>query len=165
MYKNKQRKAFTMLELIFVIVIIGILSAIAIPRFAMTKDNAIVGKAKTTVASVRSAVATQRQQRILRGEFTPIFKLSSTAGSGTNKVIFDAFDGVATNSVLQYPLPACETDTSKGCWRETTTGTAASPVSEYTYNMPLSGSVIFVLQNNRFDCKVLTEPNCKLLTR
>ena len=34
------KKAFTMIELIFVIVIIGILAVVAIPKFAQNKDNA-----------------------------------------------------------------------------------------------------------------------------
>ena len=160
---NNNRKAFTMLELIFVVVIIGILSAIAIPKFATTTNDAKVTKAKATVAAIRNAVATERQQRILRGNFTPIYKLSNA--SGTDKPIFDAFDGNTTSTVLQYPLQSCETATTEACWRETTTGTTGSPVSEYTYNMPMSGSVIFVLENNRFDCKVLTEANCIKLTR
>lgn len=157
------KNAFTMLELIFVIVVIGILSAIAIPKFAVSRDDAVVTKAKTTVASIRNAVAMERQQRVLRGDFVSLFKLS--AANGLDKPIFDAFDGNASRSVLQYPLQSCETASSQGCWIETTTGTSGSPVSEYTYKMPLSGSVIFVLQNNRFDCKVLTEEYCKLLTR
>ena len=68
----KQRKAFTMLELTFVIVVIGILSAIAIPRFAATRDDAIITKARTTVASLRSAISIARQKRVLKGSFTPL---------------------------------------------------------------------------------------------
>ncbi len=67
---KEMKKAFTMIELVFVIVVIGILSAIAIPKFAATRDDAIIAKARATVAAMRSAIATERQKRILRGEFT-----------------------------------------------------------------------------------------------
>ena len=66
------KKAFTMVELVFVIVVIGILSAIAVPKFAATRDDAIVSKALAEVAAMRSAIATERQKRILRGNFTDI---------------------------------------------------------------------------------------------
>ncbi|HFQ62604.1 MAG TPA: type II secretion system protein [Epsilonproteobacteria bacterium] len=151
------RTAFTMLELTFVVVIIGILSAIAVPKFAATRDDATIAKAKTTIASVRNAVAAERQKRILRGSFTSISNLSSS--SGLDKPIFDGFDGNISNSVLEYPLQSCKTASSEGCWRQNATGT------EYTYNMPVSGSVVFELKNNRFDCKVRTATNCIRLTR
>ena len=159
----KNRNAFTMLELTFVIVVIGILSAVAIPRFAATRDDATISKAKTTVAAIRNAVASERQKRILRGKFNKIFKLS--AASGNDKPIFDGFDGNTSNPVLEYPLQSCKNATAQGCWEETTTGTKASPVSEYTYKMPVSGSVIFELKNNKFDCKNLSDTNCIKLTR
>ena len=66
------RNAFTMLELVFVIAVIGILSAIAIPKFAVTRNDAIITKAKTTVGALRSAIATERQKRILKGNFDNI---------------------------------------------------------------------------------------------
>jgi general secretion pathway protein G len=151
-----------MLELIFVVVIIGILSAIAIPKFAMTKDKAVVTKAKTTVASIRNAIATERQQRILRGKFTPITKLSVQSGVGANKLVFDGFDANVSKPVLEYPLEACETATKVACWYQ-------NAATEYTYKMPLAGSVVFVLSNNRFNCKTSSDAddiaNCRLLTR
>jgi len=69
---NLHRKAFTMVELVFVIVVIGILSAIAVPKFAATRDDAEVSKGRAEVAALRSAISTERQKRILRGVFTDI---------------------------------------------------------------------------------------------
>ena len=161
-YKN--RKAFTMIELIFVIVVIGILSAIAIPKFAATRGDAIMTKAKTTVSSIRSAVATERQKRILRGDFTTITKLSSSATLGN--AVFDGFDGNTSNPVLEYPPLSCASGSSTSCWRETTTGvgTTASP-TKYTFNLPTSGSVVFELIDNRFNCETPSDQYCKELTQ
>ena len=79
--KIKNQKAFTMVELIFVIVIIGILSAIAIPKLASTAKQAHIVKAKTVLASVRSSMSTERQKRILRGDFTTPIGDLGTAGT------------------------------------------------------------------------------------
>ena len=68
----KKRKAFTMIELVFVIVIIGILSAIAIPKFSATRDDAVVTRGRSAVASLRSALSTLRQKNILKGSFTDV---------------------------------------------------------------------------------------------
>ena len=157
----KKRKAFTMMELTFVIVIIGILSAIAIPKFAATRDDAVVTKAITTVSSVRNAVATERQKRILRGDFTPITDLAYQ--NGQSKPIFDFFDGnnTAGNEVLEYPLRACKDGNARGCWNSNANNT-------YIYRMPASThNVTFTLSNNRFKCDpadATTGTDCRTLT-
>ena len=54
MVRNK--KGFTLIELLIVVVIIGILAAIAIPRFANTKEKAYVASMK---ADLRNLVTAQ----------------------------------------------------------------------------------------------------------
>ena len=127
----KERKAFAMLELIFVIVVIGILSATAIPKFAITKNDAVISKTKTTIASVRSALTTERQKRILRGEFKD---LNATA-IGKNFA-----------NLLEYKVKDCN---SSGCDGWATVG------STYTF-YGSGGTVVFNLTNNRLECNTTT---------
>jgi len=127
-------KAFTMMELIFVIVVIGILSAIAIPKFAATRDDAQITRGLATLSSVRSAIATEKQKRILRGDFTAISKLNGGGG------IFTRFDDVNGSFVLEYDVTPCA---GIGCW-STTDGVV------YTFKST-QGDCTFTLQSNRFN--------------
>ena len=53
MYRNQ--KGFTLIELLIVVVIIGILAAIAIPKFANTKEKAYLASMKSDLRNLATA--------------------------------------------------------------------------------------------------------------
>lgn len=116
-----KRSAFTMIELIFVIVVIGILAMIAIPRMAGGITEANIGKAKSDVAALRSAIASERQGRFLQGSSGYISSLdhNATAAPGAGATIFDDNDTNSSNGkLLTYGII---TGTDEGEWEKSAT--------------------------------------------
>ena len=60
------KKGFTMIELIFVIVILGILASVAIPRLAATKADAEISAA---VANLRTLISDANAYYTVKGSF------------------------------------------------------------------------------------------------
>ena len=86
------RKGFTLIELLIVVVIIGILAAIAIPKFANTKEKAVVASMKSdlrNLVTAQESFFTDNQD--YAGGTDPATQSNGKAGAG--KVAFGAVGG------------------------------------------------------------------------
>ena len=89
------KKGFTMIELIFVIVILGILASVAIPRLAATREDAEISAA---VANIRTLVSDVSAYYVAKGTFEGTTKwaditnvpLASAGGTATTTTYLKA---------------------------------------------------------------------------
>lgn len=132
-----------MIELIYVIVIIGILSAVAIPKFAETTKLAHLSKAQSVVTNVMSAIVTERQKRILRGDFTSITDLGD-ATYAFNK--FSSAQNGDQNEILAFPEKNCAAGQT-ACWSRTSATTYVYKFADST-----EGEAKFKLDNSKLVC-------------
>ena len=96
------KKGFTMIELIFVIVILGILASVAVPRLASTREDAEIS---ATVANLRTLVSDASSYYVANGTFKPKGKDANWRDI-TNVPVRDSknalVSGTETNTVAAY---------------------------------------------------------------
>ncbi|DAB27394.1 MAG: hypothetical protein A2513_06140 [Sulfurimonas sp. RIFOXYD12_FULL_33_39] len=144
----KYSRAFTMIELIFVIVVLGILAAVALPKFSDTRVQADIAKGRADIATIRAAIVNERQTQVIKGISTYITKLSPSTSSTT---LFTGDGG--TRTLLTYGIKA---GTSSGYW-------AITSDTVYTYNINGSTNTFTYTPNDgKFMCTSGSE--CSQLT-
>ena len=107
-------KGFTLIELLIVVVIIGILAAIAIPQFASTKEKAFDATAKS---DVRNAMAAQEAYFADDQTYAPASMATGNFTTSTGIVI-----AASAASAGGYSITASHTASGNTFWVEVGTG-------------------------------------------
>jgi len=115
------RKGFTLIELLIVVVIIGILAAIAIPKFANTKEKAVMASMKSDLRNlVTSQEAFYFDNSDYAGSVNALTQVNGLGGAGSvlfrpssgnvlvlTYVSVNGYNAVMTNPALAQGLQNC----------------------------------------------------------
>lgn len=106
------RRGFSLIELVVVILILGVIAAIAAPRMFDTADDAANHSTRQTLAVIRNAIEIYR---VKNQAYPPI-------GSGT-----EFQDALRTYLNAPLPVPSCLTGKTAAVLADTSTGLDATP--------------------------------------
>ena len=114
----RNRKGFTLIELLIVVVIIGILAAIAIPKFAATKDKAKLASVKTDVRNAETAEEAYFSDFATYGTYAQLQAASNfSLSTGNTMTITGATNGytvAANNSSISSTITSCKVQVGAG---------------------------------------------------
>ena len=124
MVRKHAESGFTLIELVIVIVILGILASVAIPKYEDMREQARVATLKGQLGSIRSSIAIQYARNALNGNAT-----------------FPALDGTifADGHVPKDPVSSSSTvkttpgiDNAGGWQYNSTTGVVKANLNAYS---------------------------------
>ena len=110
-----KRSGFTMIELIFVIVILGILAAVAIPKLAATRDDAKIAKAATEVST---AIQDFGAYYTAQGQFGTVDQMTNVVLAGNT----DSLNVLNPNSTTDVTYQVSTASGTEDCITLTLTG-------------------------------------------
>jgi prepilin-type N-terminal cleavage/methylation domain-containing protein len=89
----KNQEGFTLIELVIIIILIGVLAAIAVPRYVDLRNNALAAAAQATLDAGRAAISLDFADKVLnQGSYTSLLSGASvnTKVSGADLTALEA---------------------------------------------------------------------------
>ena len=103
----RHSRGFTLIELLIVVVIVGILAALAIPKFANTKEKAVVAAMRSDLRNLATAQEGYwAENRVYYGGVIPDPAFLLTPSSGVTITIVSATDAGWSARATALPLTA-----------------------------------------------------------
>jgi prepilin-type N-terminal cleavage/methylation domain-containing protein len=150
-------RSFTLIELIFVIVIIGLLASVAVPKFLQTKASASATSAKSVVSSLRTAIDTIHGNWMINEQlstsdgYTPQGYPQKLDNAQPNKSGEKLFGGTSTLPILKHPILSC---LHNDCWFKYKADDTDNNISYYAYKFSPEDNITLDYNgsNGDFEC-------------
>lgn len=129
----QQQKGFTLIELVVVIVILGVLAAVALPRFMDATDDAHRAAVKGTGGALAAGVALVRSQ----------WELNRAKGTTSNTNVDGFGDGTVDANASGWPIGTATSGDADACveiWKGVLQGSAPSVATSGTVDYVASGT-------------------------
>jgi len=134
---KNSRGAFTMIELVFVIVIIGILAAVAIPRISATRDDAHVSKLAHNIMTGVSEIASYAMSKsVIDNNFTLMSNALNTMEKSGDVVFEDSQAKVKAGNISNCIIVSIDKNNTTGI-----------DMLNITFEDPSNDSVCIALQS------------------
>ncbi|HEY6612642.1 MAG TPA: prepilin-type N-terminal cleavage/methylation domain-containing protein [Pseudomonas sp.] len=129
----QRQKGFTLIELVVVIVILGVLAAVALPRFMDATDDAHSAAVKGTGGALAAGVALVRSQ----------WELNRAKGTTANTNVTGFGDGTVDVNASGWPVGTSTSGSAAACveiWQGVLQGSAPSVAISGTVDYVASGT-------------------------